>query len=189
MRNYQRALKFDFTLIADAQSFYTRNGFKDIAVPWVIDQKYVAETKPDNVEFYATLGGVLVASAEQSFMQMLDKGWNKPGAYQATTPCFRDEDHDDLHSPYFMKTELFDNETVSVDRLHEIIDLSLYFFNSLTEARVEEIGDGSFDIVGKKSGLELGSYGIRERHGNTWIYGTGIALPRFQQVYEKELNM
>lgn len=189
MRDYQRALKFDFTLLADAQSFYAHNGFKDIAVPWVIDEKYVAETKPDDVAFYSTLGGVLVASAEQSFIQMLDKGWNKVGAYQATTPCFRDESHDELHSPYFMKTELFDNENVTEKRLHEIIDLSLHFFNSLTNAKIEVIGDGSFDIVGRKSGIELGSYGIRERKGYRWIYGTGIALPRFEQVYKAEKSL
>jgi seryl-tRNA synthetase len=186
MRDYQRALSFDFTLIADAQSFYSRNGFKDIAVPWVVDEKYIAETKPDNVKFYSTLGGVLVASAEQSFIQMLDQGWNEPGAYQATTPCFRDEPHDLLHSPYFMKTELFDNLNVTKERLHETINLALYFFNSLTQAKIENIGDGTYDIVGKNSGIELGSYGIRERNDFRWIYGTGIALPRFQHVHKLE---
>lgn len=188
MRNYQRPLSLNFRLIGAAQEFYENAGYKPIAVPWVIDEDYVAETKPEGVEFYSTLGGVLVTSAEQSFIQMLDRGWDEPGSYQATTPCFRDEDHDNLHSPYFMKTELFDNENVTVARLHEMIGTALTFFNSMSPglAKMEDMGDGTFDIVGVKTGLELGSYGIRERKNFSWIYGTGIALPRFEQVETKE---
>ena len=188
MRDYQKPLTIDFSLIGAAQKFYQKAGFNLVAVPWVIDEAYVAETKPAGVEFYSTLGGVLVASAEQSFIQMLDKGWDEPGAYQATTPCFRDENHDGLHFPYFMKTELFDNNQVTQSRLLEMVDIALTFFNTLNPglAKVEEMGDGTFDIVGVKTGVELGSYGIRERKNFVWIYGTGLALPRFEQVVQQE---
>ncbi len=182
MKDYQRAVAFDFAVISEAQKFYGEEGFKNIPVPWVIDQEYVQETKPEGVEFYATLGGVLVASAEQSFIQMMDKGWGGVGAFQATTPCFRDEDHDGTHSPYFLKTELFDNENTTVERLEEVVRTALSFFNRYVPARVENMGDGSFDIVGSKSGVELGSYGIRERKNFRWVYGTGVALPRLEQV-------
>lgn len=188
MRDYQRSLALDFTLIGEAQTYYEQAGYQPIAVPWVIDEKYVAETKPDGVEFYSTLGGVLVASAEQSFIQMLDQGWDEPGSYQATTPCYRDEDHDELHSPYFMKTELFDNKNVTVERLHKMINTALNFFNSLQPgcAEVEDLGDGTFDIVSSNTKTELGSYGIRERKNFTWVYGTGIALPRFEQAVTQD---
>jgi hypothetical protein len=190
MRDYQRPLHIDFSYLAQAQAFYEAAGFTPIAVPWVIDQAYIAETKPADVEFYATLGGVLVASAEQSFIQMLDAGWSGVGAFQATTPCFRDEDHDGLHAPYFMKTELFENGNVSEARLHEVIETALSFFNTAHPglARVEPIGDGTFDIVGVKHGTELGSYGIRTRKNFTWIYGTGVALPRLNQVLAEETH-
>lgn len=188
MRNYQHPLKLNFVLLGKAQEFYNLHGFQNIEVPWVIDKKYVAETKPSDVSFYETLGGVLVASAEQSFIQMMEQGWNELGSYQATTPCFRDENHDNLHSPYFMKTELFDNKNVNEERLHEIIDISLQFFNFLHPgiAKIENMADGTYDIVGTRSGIELGSYGIRERLNHSWIYATGIALPRFEQVMEHE---
>lgn len=184
MRDYQRHLKFDFSLLGNAQSYYAAHGFEDIAVPWVVDKKYIQETIPEGVKFYETLGGVLVGSAEQAFIQMLDQGWDEIGVYQATTPCFRDEEHDMLHSPYFMKTELFDNANVTEERLTEIINIALVFFNSIKPgcAVVENIGDGTFDIVTADTGQELGSYGIRKRKGFTWIYGTGLALPRFEQV-------
>lgn len=190
MRDYQRELSFDFGLFAEAQKYYAEAGFQDIAVPWVLDKKYIEETIPSGVNFYETLGGVLTGSAEQSFIQMLDKGWWEPGSYQATCPCFRDEEHNLLHSPYFMKTELFVNDDVSVDRLMDVIDTALTFFNTLVPARVEDLGDGTFDIVGLNSGVELGSYGIRRRLDFSWIYGTGLALPRLQHVqnFEKSYN-
>lgn len=188
-RDYQRSLHLDFSVIAEAQKFYAEAGYTPIAVPWVIDEAYIAETKPDGVAFYSTLGGVLVASAEQSFIQMMDQGWDSPGSYQATTPCFRDEEHDETHSPYFMKTELFDNKTVTVHRLEEMIATALKFFNHYLPARVENMGDGTFDIVGVESGVELGSYGIRERKSFRWVYGTGVALPRFTYVQEQELSL
>lgn len=189
MRDYQRPLTFNFELIGQAQNFYSQHNFQPIAVPWVVDEKYIAETKPEGVAFYSTLGGVLVSSAEQSFIQMLDKGWDEPGAYQATTPCFRDEDHDYLHSPYFMKTELFDNENVTEMRLDDMVDVALQFFSQLVPSVILPIGDGTYDIVGAKSGLELGSYGIRQRLHHEWIYGTGLALPRLEQVLEAERQL
>lgn len=185
-RDYQRPLHLDFSVIAAAQKFYAGAGYEPKAVPWVIDESYVAETKPEGVNFYSTLGGVLVASAEQSFIQMMDAGWDVPGAYQATTPCFRDEEHDETHLPYFLKTELFDNKTVTVTRLEELIATALSFFNRYLPARVEDMGDGTFDIVGSTSGVELGSYGIRERKSFRWVYGTGVAVPRFDYVRNLE---
>lgn len=86
------------------------------------------------------------------------------------------------------KTELFDNNQVTQSRLLEMVDIALTFFNTLNPglAKVEDMGDGTFDIVGVKTGVELGSYGIRERKNFVWIYGTGLALPRFEQVVQQE---
>jgi hypothetical protein len=186
MRDYQRPLAFDFGILADAQAYYARSGFVEKPVPWVIDEDILRETLPPDVALYRTLGGVLVASAEQSFIQLLDRGWDEPGSYQATTPCFRDEQHDALHSPYFMKTELFDNATPTLERLDEVLELALHFFRQFTPARIEVQEDGTYDIVGLRSGLELGSYGIRTRRSFTWLYGTGVALPRLQAVQKAE---
>ena len=47
-----------------------------------------------------------------------------------------------------------------------------------------ETGARSIDI--EVDGVEVGSYGIREyKCGDkiyTWVYGTGVALPRFSKV-------
>lgn len=42
----------------------------------------------------------------------------------------------------------------------------------------------SFDILAADSGMELVSYGIRRIPGNSWVYGTGVALPRLQQAID-----
>lgn len=186
MRDYQKPQTIDFKLLGKAQTYYEEQGFQEIAVPWVVDKEYVESTKPEGVAYYETLGGILIASAEHAFIQMLGKGWDGNGTFQATTPCFRDDNHDETHFPYFMKTELFDGHTVTEERLHEIIQTALTFFNTLTNAKVEDMGDGTFDIVGVASGVELGSYGIRTFQEHRWIYGTGLALPRLSYVQKLE---
>lgn len=43
--------------------------------------------------------------------------------------------------------------------------------------------DYGYDLL--LSGIEVGSYGFREYKNNKWIYGTGLAEPRFSQAFEK----
>lgn len=181
-RDYQRQLLLDYRYIADAQEHYLKHDFTPIAIPWVIGIEAYTSTLPDRVEHYATLGGFLVGSAEQSFIQMLLDG-ESLGRVQATSPCFRSEDHDELHSPYFFKLELFDNQLPMTGKsVLETLDIAREFFERHLPTLVTQESDTSWDIVAKHSGVELGSYGIRRYKNHEWIYGTGVALPRLQQV-------
>jgi hypothetical protein len=35
------------------------------------------------------------------------------------------------------------------------------------------------------NGIEVGSYGIRKHNSYQWVYGTGLALPRFDKALNK----
>ena len=60
-----------------------------------------------------------------------------------------------------------------------------------------EISDGeAFDVVQTPEGIdiccnnvELGSYGVRQMGPHTWIFGTGIAEPRFSLVVQRRLTL
>lgn len=186
-RDYRRSLLLDYRYIADAQDHYERLNYEPVEAPWVIDESAYEITLPDGVARYETLGGFLVGSAEQSFCQMLMDG-DDLQRVQAVTPCFRDESHDELHSPYFLKLELFDStKPMTAESVLEVAADAVAFFNRYLEVELVQEGETSWDIVGKKTGIELGSYGIRSFDEHSWIYGTGVALPRLQQVVEKEL--
>lgn len=47
----------------------------------------------------------------------------------------------------------------------------------------ELVGHLQLDI--QLDGIEIGSYGVREFLGQHYIYGTALALPRFQQALVK----
>lgn len=184
MRDYRRSLLLDYRYIADAQDFYIEKNFEPIAVPWVISIEAYTSTLPPRTEHYGTLGGFLVGSAEQSFIEKMLNG-EELGRVQASTPCFRSEDHDEIHSPYFFKTELFDNTVpLNAKSVHEVLDCAREFFERYLPTEVTHEDDLQWDIVAKHNGLELGSYGVREYREFGWIYGTGVALPRLQQALE-----
>lgn len=184
-RDYRRRLSFDFRIIADAQNHYGDLGYEDVAVPWVISREAMDATLPPDKVPYGTFGGYLVGSAEQSFIDMLLSG-ESLGRVQATTPCFRDETHDELHSPYFLKTELFDSTLPQNEEgVMAVLQDAKLFFEHYLPVAIQREGELSWDIVAAESGIELGSYGVREIPGYSWIYGTGVALPRLQQVLDQ----
>lgn len=135
-----------------------------------------------------------VASAEQSFLQMKMDDPNFGGKLVTMTPCFRNEPVlDELHHPYFMKVELINwDKTGREDMDKMIADARLLFEERLWVDVVhntdpDPLGVVAYDIVTTKTGIELGSYGIRThpRIGR-WLYGTGLAEPRYSQAVEKE---
>jgi phenylalanyl-tRNA synthetase alpha subunit len=127
------------------------------------------------------LGGYLVASGEQGFIELMIRE-NLVGKYFTITPCFREEKYDELHLPYFMKLELIDTE-VDNKKLPAMINDAKRFFDNYLETKVIPTKDG-YDIVSAKSNIELGSYGIRAYKEFLWVYGTGVAEPRLSQVLE-----
>lgn len=169
----------DYSNLVDSQKFYKSYGFKAIEAPWIITQKVNALTMPPDRKPNLIDGeGVLVGSAEQSFLQMYYSKMLKPGKYQAITPCFRNEEIlDELHHPYFMKNELIITDVVNPEMLYATIQNCMKFFKKYIpeNLRLEKTEEG-YDIMYKD--IELGSYGIRECEFLQWIYATGCAEPR-----------
>jgi hypothetical protein len=173
--------------VSQAVSWYTSLGYKYTEVPWVIDDAPYNVTRPPGAPAYATLGGNLVASGEQSFMQLMDNGI-RVGKSVCCTPCFRAEpEYDELHLPYFMKVELI-HKSGGKEDLHGMIGDAHNFFENCCNIRCDVVimPDDSYDIVDGRTGIELGSYGIRRWKDFSWVYGTGVAEPRTSQVVRKQ---
>lgn len=160
--------------LAAAQEYYENLGYKNIEVPWVVDKDVNLITAPPNPTLYPLENKFLVASAEQSFIQSLKDGKLPPGRYQATTPCFRDDELDELHQRYFMKLELFDNTRDGDSYMRTVLDSQEFFSKYVTvERKLTAVG---MDL--ESGGIELGSYGVRETPYGKFVYGTGCAEPR-----------
>ncbi len=176
----------NYTRISEALCFYTAHGFTYKETPWIVSfDAYSATRPPARPDFY-TLGGYLVASGEQGFIEELLSG-KCLTKHVTVTPCFREEEYlDEIHYRYFMKVELIDTDA-SAQNLHKMISLATHFFSK--EQRVEVIQTDTngemFDIVDSATGIELGSYGIRTVKDIRFIYGTGLAEPRYSVVTTK----
>jgi hypothetical protein len=172
--------------LARSQTFWARLGYKPIELPWVASLEAQALTLPLGVTPTKCDLGLLVGSAEQSFLdQVFFRGTLPPGKYQAITPCFRDEPEDEFHMKYFMKNELFvTGEGVGSGELDLLVGHALTMFGRFglfgLTTTVIQTSFCSFDII--SDGIELGSYGIRTSSVGRWLYGTGCAEPRTSQV-------
>jgi hypothetical protein len=145
------------------------------------------------------------AVAEGARFKYVDTPWTEriTGSFCALTPCFRNEPVlDDLHQPYFMKLELITWDGNEAD-MSRMIQLARIWYESEhpgdhpgddLQIRVVENNDSdhlsvtqAYDIVTAYTGIELGSYGIRE-HAKVgrWVYGTGLAEPRYSVALEAE---
>src|SRR5690606_35745906 len=97
---------------SESLDFYEARGYVYMEVPWIVSDEAINVTLPPEAEATTTPLGILVGSAEQSFIELLLRGENITKAC-AITPCFRDEidGWDDLHQPYFMKLELIHTDS------------------------------------------------------------------------------
>jgi len=186
--------------MSHALRYYHKKGYKNVEkiTPWTVNEDTSDITKPQDRRNFYFNNDVIVASGEQSFLQMIKDGTINPGKYSTYTPCFRDEDKiDDIHKQYFLKVELIEwwyddsnnfNSDENLDKLHETIRICKDFYSQYMEPDITKTDDG-FDIVDKITGIEIGSYGIRSYTINNkniiWIYGTGLAEPRFTHILEK----
>jgi hypothetical protein len=179
----------NYNILAHSIEYYYDQGFERIESPWTVTKAISDITKPEHGTDWTIRekNKVLVASAEQSFLYLYNKGFLPHGMFQSITPCFRDEPFDELHSKYFMKNELIVTGACVDDALvQKIARISLGFFNQyLPGCEIVEcktIGK-SYDIMYKD--VELGSYGLRECSFLKWIYGTGVAEPRLTRTIKK----
>lgn len=181
-----------YSRLVEAASFYRRHGFQDIEAPWTVSSEIVKLTLPSRSKASPLGDRFLVGSAEQGFLQMISNRELLPGRYQSIGPCFRDDPPSKYHRPYFMKLELIDIADPTEDSLEEIVSLAKEWFSFHVKCRIEETQEDdplsaskTYDVV-TASGLELGSYGIREHVSvGRWVYGTGCAEPRLSQSIQE----
>jgi hypothetical protein len=151
-------------------------------VPWIVNLEAMqvtlpVEADPYTLESYPSRS--LVGSAEQSFISLMQQGQLNRGGYVAASPCFRSDSLDHLHQEYFFKVELISINPEDPEKtLDECIRCARFFFQSHTDhcVSLDKTHEG-FDLSIR--GVEVGSYGIRSHKEFTWVYGTGLAEPRF----------
>lgn len=176
----------NYKLLDESIKFYECRGFKRIESPWAVTKDIASITAPEKSTFFSITekNKVLVASGEQSFLYLYNKGFLPRGRFQTITPCFRDDSFDETHTKYFIKNELIITDKVNDVILGDLVDDAKDFANRYKKKgqklEIVKTGDDSFDLV--CDGIEIGSYGIRKCSYLKWIYGTGIAEPRFSRV-------
>jgi len=185
----------DYRHIASAIEFYQKRGYVYVQdAPWYVDPPAYDATKPPgatDLRIATPAGhfGNLVASGEQSFIQMMLDGQPLKRAV-CVTPCFRWEQRlDELRRIYFLKAELINAHDVDEGHLMHMVHEACTFFETfLPDIRVLRTEHG-YDIVEKDTRVELGSYGIRDVTVSgkrlRWVYGTGCAEPRLSTVLQR----
>lgn len=176
----------NYSIIDDSINFYTQHGFARVESPWTVPKSISDITRPASAKEFsiAEKNKVLVASGEQSFLSLYNKGFLPMGQFQTVTPCFRDESFTPLHTKYFIKNELIKTDIVNEDELEKLIKKAGDFFArwNLT-TKIVKTGISTYDLFYRN--VELGSYGIRSCDYLTWIYGTGVAEPRLSRTLQK----
>jgi hypothetical protein len=177
--------KINWKRLMSAITYYNTCGFKFIDLDWTVDIETSAITKPLYKKDFFIYNKALVASGEQSFLQMIIDGKLAPGKYCGITPCFRDEIPDELHSNWFMKVELIDILYPNKGGLDNMISCAELFYKDFIKIKTIEIGNNLYDIE-SNSGIELGSYGIRKTIVGDYVFGTGLAEPRLSIALKNE---
>ena len=183
----------NYNHIQDSIEFYEKRGFKRVESPWTVTKAISDITKPrpgpgETLPDFTIKekNKVLVASGEQSFLYLYNKGFLPKGQFQTVTPCFREDEFDSLHTKYFLKNELIKTDVVNEDSLEYVIGVAFEFFKVRIGhgVTIQTIVSGKeYDIV--YNDIELESYGIRSCDFLSWVYATGVAEPRLSRVMEK----
>lgn len=212
----------DYSMFVDALRYYDNAGFQQIEVPWWVTADIANITKPPDVPsasnyMLSVNGKCLLASGEQAFLYLANKGQLPYGKYQTVTPCFRNEIYDAHHAKQFMKLELIElldqSKHVSSKVLNGLVDktarLAAGFFKlrasgyaghvdivNVTdeEGKVDPLAPErtyQLDVVMRMADgecVELGSYGVRQTSFAIWLYGTGVAEPRFSKALRERIR-
>jgi hypothetical protein len=191
----------DFSLISQAIYYYRNLGYHHIEAPWLVNRSISNLTKPENKRDFLIDSLALVGSGEQSLLQLVVEGKidkHKHNKLITTTACFRDDDIDDLHQRYFVKTEIMIipttlDESHLISKLTTLIKQAKGFFGQFISVKEVLLENNNFyDIVDCEYGIELGSYGVRtvnlpDSISFTYIYGTGLAEPRLSNLLRNKL--
>lgn len=174
----------DYQLLADSRKFYEEKGFQIIETPWTVTKEISELTKPEDIQDWtiSEKGKVLVGSAEQGFLYLMNKGFLPDGKYQSIGPCFRNDKFTTTHTKYFLKNELI---LVGEHRFEELANIAKSFFESIRLEPVLINTSEGLDIHqnnSKNNPVEIGSYGHRSAMDMVWTYGTGLAEPRTSRL-------
>lgn len=176
-------IPIDYPLLGQAVDHYKSKGFRYVEAPWMVSRDITVLTCPDDDLVFRTQDGDLVGSAEQG---MIAKNLPRDVLFVACGPCFRrlDNVHDGYHFDHFMKVELgirVDSILRAARERDVLITAAIDFFQTITDHDLDiVITPDGYDI--NISGIEIGSYGFRRIQDYYWVYGTGLALPRFSQL-------
>lgn len=190
----------DYGLLQQASDYYSDLGYERIESPWLVTKEISDITRPPDTSTYIvqkdneTKSKVFVASGEQSFLYLINKGFlPKKGKFHTVTPCMRNDSFDGTHTKYFIKLELikYDTTKTMIDNVQKKIlkmtDDAVKFFSQHSNQKPIDIVEiketdifSSYDVM--MNDVEIGSYGYRECLFCNWIYGTGLAEPRFSRL-------
>lgn len=189
--------------------FFADCGYSYVDTPWIVPSQDYLETVADAERGYEVKKGQwLVGSAEQGFLASWED-LEPDSFYMSFSPCFRpvDKGRSEIHFPYFYKLELHffsPEDSLCEEAVIKMRDDALDFMNQLREGFEDDSDTAGWhpdlpkitydhEIVVVETdqgtdieidGVELGSYGVRQRKGIYWAYGTGFALPRLDAIWE-----
>jgi seryl-tRNA synthetase len=176
----------NWKIISEAIDFFSDCGYTYIETPWIVPMSAIEATYLGKTHILKEpKSRALVGSAEQSFIHMMEQGLIHSRKYVSAGPCFRHcKTKDKLHKEYFFKVELIsilDYLSNPENELKQIIeDAKLFFsYNSLQEIKKVKTCEG-YDLT--LNDIEIGSYGLRTYNNYNWVYGTGVAEPRFSMA-------
>jgi tRNA synthetases class II (D, K and N) len=178
----------NYNILSESKNFYDMLGFKYIEVPWIVSSEINSLTRPkDAAEYIVQKNGKtksFIASGEQGFLYLMAKGHLTKDMYQTITPCMRNDNIDETHAKYFMKNELIYAFNNSKEDLLLIVEYAKSFFEEYVHKVNVIKTDIGYDI--EYNEIEIGSYGIRNSIIGPWIYGTGVAEPRFSRLIDNK---
>jgi len=128
-------IAINYMFLGRAIGHYSRLGYHYIEAPWLVSEQASDITRPPEAPQLSLplLGGALVASAEQSFLQLDLDNRLPEGRFVACTPCFRPEPVPDRYrQTTFMKVELYQNVDVSEESMFMMLADAQDFMTLMT---------------------------------------------------------
>lgn len=183
----------DWRLLSNALEYYDSKHYRYVEVPWIVRKEITLATLPVDAKPFSVEGcGDLVGSAEQSFIQMMVDDEVYGHKYMTISPCFRDDQVDDIHQKHFMKLELIDLRGCADFNIimSDAAEYMSQFLDDKSYIKEEKISDNQIDLMlvspSLRMPVKIGSYGYRSFSVDgveyTWHYGTGLAEPRFSNL-------
>lgn len=136
-RNYSEPPAIDYRKLSAGLEHYESLDYQCREVPWVVSREAMDVTRLPESPATSVQYGNLVASGEQSFIELMQRGEAVLKAC-CITPCFRiEKSYDELHRPYFMKLELIHTH-VTEENLQLMLYDAQIFFEKYTDVQVKK---------------------------------------------------